>query len=289
MTEAAATQEGKKSSAAKALANEPQTQAAAPVSKTDAKKALKVLQGGVSSVTDLITDTASSVEHLDAESALKLIPELVDGVEYNNFKLGGVLCRMQEENWWKASGHETFKSYLDAEHGLGYRKAMYLIDIYRNLVDSGVSWESVKNVGWTKLRVLAPILTQENAAEWVARAETMTTIQLEEYIKNVKAANGAGSTGGTSSSTSSNVVSKTFKLHSDQVDIIEAALDKCKNQKSTEHDNVALQYICEEWAAGAIGKTKSVSLKDSLVSAGLEAALKALEEAFPEADFKVEL
>lgn len=288
MTEEASKSEVvEQSPAAKAMKSEEGTKSVSTSSKADAKKALKVLDGSTK-VEDMIQETATSIELIDAESAMKLIPELVNNIELSFFKVGGLLCRVQEEGWWKDTGHETFKAYLDAEHGLGYRKAMYLIDIYRHLVDSGVKWEQVKNVGWTKLRLIAPLLTQENVETWATRAEGMTTIQLEEYIKAMKNTGEGSDT--TSSSTTSDVSSKVFKLHTDQREVIEAALDKCKHEKSTEHDNVALQYICEEYLNAASGKkstSKKVEPAELFKNMGVEAVLAVFGEVFPDVDLEV--
>lgn len=284
MNQAAEAQE--KSPAAKSMGSEAVEKPVTKSSKAEVKKAMKLLTSESQGSGDLISETAASVELMDQESALALIPDLVNSIEFNFFKLGGLLCRVQEEGWWKETGVETFKAYLDAEHGLGYRKAMYLIDIYKALVQAEVKWELVKDVGWTKLRVISPCINAENVDEWVARAKSMTTIQLEEFIKALKKSDGEE---GSSSVTTNNIVSKVFKLHSDQKEIIEAALDKCKHDKKTEHDNVALQYVCEEWLSGASGKKAvgNIDAVEVLKGIGLEKTLEVLNKAFPEADFEV--
>jgi hypothetical protein len=287
MTEATEVQE--QSPAAKAMKSEADQKTTTTAKASDLKKAVKVLTGSVV-VEDLIQETAASVEIIDAASALNLIPELLNNIELSFFKVGGLLCRVKECGWWQESGHETFAKYLEAVHGLGYRKAMYLIDIYENLVNSGVQWEQVKDVGWTKLRLIAPLLNQDNVASWVDRAMSMTTIQLEEYIKAVKA--GESSDSDSPAPTTSDVSSKVFKLHSDQREIVEAALDKCKHDSNTEHDNVALQYICEMYLNEASGKKKPAKAAPTdpvqyMKDMGIEKVLEALGTAFPEADFEV--
>ena len=44
-----------------------------------------------------------------------------------------------------------------------------------------------------------------------------------------------------------NTVRKTFKLHQDQFEIVEAALKLCKEKAGTPHDTVALEYIVQEF------------------------------------------
>ena len=43
-----------------------------------------------------------------------------------------------------------------------------------------------------------------------------------------------------------NTVSKTFKLHPDQKEIVEAAIEYAKHKSGTEFDTVALEYVCQE-------------------------------------------
>ena len=43
-----------------------------------------------------------------------------------------------------------------------------------------------------------------------------------------------------------NTVKKTFKLHPDQMEIVEAALSYAKAKSGTKSDTVALEYICQE-------------------------------------------
>ena len=43
-----------------------------------------------------------------------------------------------------------------------------------------------------------------------------------------------------------NTTYKTFKLHSDQKEIVEAALKYAKAKSGTKFDTVALEYVCQE-------------------------------------------
>ena len=50
----------------------------------------------------------------------------------------------------------------------------------------------------------------------------------------------------TKKETMNNTVYKTFKLHPDQKEIVEAALKTPKQQSGTKSDTVALELICQE-------------------------------------------
>jgi len=58
-----------------------------------------------------------------------------------------------------------------------------LVKCYHNLVASKVRWDKVKHIGWTKLLLILPVLTADNADYWIAVAERSTPGQLFELIK----------------------------------------------------------------------------------------------------------
>ena len=240
---------------------------------------------------DLIESTVTEVENLTAESAVAEAHNLIEGAEFNYFKLGGVLAVIQENGWWSESGHENFKTFIEAEMGLPYRKAMYLIEIYQSLVEAEIPWDTVKDVGWTKLKEIAKLLTQENADEWVQRANEMTTIQLVEYIKASQQSETAEE-GDEETTKATKVSTMTFKVHEDQKETIRTALDKAKEEAGTEYDTVALEGICIQYMEGTLGKKtkgKAPSMKDLMAKAGVEEVLEVFEECFPNVDLTVEM
>jgi hypothetical protein len=85
--------------------------------------------------------------------------------------------------------YANFREFVEKKHGIHYRKALYWIEIYKRLVEAEVPWEKVKNIGWTKLKDLAPVLTKENVDSWVKVAEEQTALQLVETVKAAVAAN----------------------------------------------------------------------------------------------------
>jgi hypothetical protein len=226
---------------------------------------------------DLISTVAAELENLKEVEARKLVTELREGADFGFFKLGGVLSVIQSNNWIEP--HGTFRDFVENEHGLNYRRAMYYIGIYNGLVESGIPWDEVKSLGWTKLKEIVPVLTKANVKAWVKTALKQTTLQLIETVKSHVAAEAQkklGNDGATEPSLP--VTTKTFKVHSDQKATIEAALAKAKQIASTTFDTVALDFICLDYLGGT-GTHASVA--GQLQNLGIDAALKAFEEAFP--------
>lgn len=226
-----------------------------------------------------LSDLVHDIENLVEKDAKEMASKLADASDFMIFQLGGVLSVIQANGWF--APYANLKEYVEKAHGILYRKAVYYIKIYNGLVESKVPWSEVKHLGWTKLKELADLMTLDNYKDWVGIAEDQTTLQLIETIAKHKQAQAGQAQIG--SETSTTVTTKTFKVHEDQKDIIEAALDKAKEEGSTSVDTVALTYICQEYVAGPA----KLSLKQRMEQAGIEQALEAISLAFPTYDFNV--
>lgn len=262
---------------------EPEQAEPAPVTKASPKPKQKVKAAEPEEVTDedLIVKTVHEIETMKASKAFGLVPQLLDNIDHDYFRLGGVLASIQANGWFMDKGHETFRAFVESECGLPYRKSMYFIEIYNGLVESGVSWDQVKHLGWTKLSKLANILSTENVGEWVQVADSLTVLQLVAHI--------AASTKGENSTNSpekvekvSDITTMTFKLHTDQKTTIREALDKAKHETGTEFDAVALEAMALDFLGGE-SKLKSIpSLKEMMTGKSAEEVLETFGEVFPE-------
>lgn len=238
--------------------------------------------------TDLIVKTVHEVENMKEDRAFKLVPHLLDNIDHDYFKLGGVLSVIQANGWFQDRGFETFRAYVEGEGGIMYRKAMYLIGIYNGLVASGVKWDQVKHLGWTKLVELTPHLTPENVDEWVGVAEGMTVAQLQDYIK---AKTAAAATGGDAPAVdeSKKTTTMTFKVHADQKATIREALDKAKHESGTEVDSVALEFIALDYLGSSSKLSAIPSLKELMAGKSAEEVLGVFGEVFPDVTLEATL
>ena len=276
---------------AEEVGEEEEQDLAKPVQKEKVKVKVKVKEkpdttSAPSVEDDLIVNVAHQVENLKEEKAFKLVPQLLDSIDKDYFMLGGVLSSIQAQGWYMDKSYENFRAYVETECGIQYRKAMYLISIYNGLVNSGVSWSKVSDLGWTKLKELAGILSPENVDEWVGYAKDMTTLQLQEYIKQKSANAVAGGDAPTTQTAAKvdeikkSVTTMTFKVHPDQKETVKAALDKAKHETGTTVDTVALEHIALDFLSGT--KLKSLpTLKELMTGKSAEEVLEVFGEVFP--------
>jgi hypothetical protein len=242
------------------------------------EKAAKALSGELITGADEFATIINYVENLTEDAARKLAGSLAEGTGFAEFKLGGILSRIQEEGWYKP--YASFREYVEGEHGLKYRSAAYAVQIYNDLAKLNIAYDRVKEVQWTKLRTISGTLNQDNIEKMVALAKKQTVVQLMETVKNIK--NKDKKLTGPSDPTKTKVI--TFKVHGDQDKTIAAALDKAKEAGGTTVATVALEYICLDFLGSS-----HTSLVEQLKHVGLDKAIEAINSAFPDVELALSM
>jgi hypothetical protein len=228
---------------------------------------------------NLILDIAAEVETLSKTQALNRADKLAEDIETNYFTLGGVLKLIADNSWF--DGFESFGLFVYQNYGFQERKARYLMQIYTDLVTKQIPWEKVANLGWTKLKDLAGVLTLENVDDWVAKAEKMTVLELQGALKATQVP-----TDGTAKATDE--FSKiSIKLKPDQMALYTAAINKGKAELGTDFDSVVLENICAGYVGGTVAVAPSADIKTMMKALGWQAALEQFVEVYPEIDLTV--
>ena len=239
---------------------------------------------------DFLMVTAYDIENLSKEKAFELADDLLQTSGFNDFRLGGVLKVIQEHKEWQ-QGFGSFDEMVENRYGIKYRKAMYLIEIYKNLVTNQIPWEKVKHLGWTKLQVISRKLTPENVDEWVEKAEQMTALALNDAVRGKGGEAAKSAEGNEGQPAQSQVTTMTFKAHPDQKDTINQAIEKAKEEVKTEVATVALEAICIGYLGGSVSiKTVEAApqtLAEVMKQNSLEDVLAAFDQVFPDVDVHV--
>lgn len=211
----------------------------------------------------------TSMDITTEADAVKMARDLLGIGDYATYHLGGIFCKMADQKWFM--GHGTFRECCDVEFGVQYRKAAYFMQIFRAINDKGIDWHDVISVGWTKLKEMLDVMTKENAKEWATLAKGMSTVALIEHIKAGQVASGK------EVAIPNPTVNKTFKLHEDQKEVVDAALSDAKQKGSTEYDTVALELICQQYLADPNAQPAASSVMNADVVAKYFAGLAGTE------------
>jgi hypothetical protein len=198
---------------------------------------------------DPIVTFASQMEKIESRvKTEEIIRNLTEESEANKYKIGGALARLQaNENWWQDAGYQNFKDYVEGSLGIGYRKAMYMIEFYKTLLELDVPWVKLGGIGWGKINRIVSVLTKENIDEWVEKAKGMNRPELEAHIKAEKQKNKTGK-----EHEPKTITTKTFKLHDDQKQLVADGLKKASEETGSAVEAVNLEAVFQNYLGSGL-------------------------------------
>lgn len=186
-----------------------------------------------------LDDLRQSVENLAETEALSRVAALRERAEQTYFELGAILSLIRRKGWFAEYG--SFKKYVQREFGKGgYRSALHFLQIYEAAAEIGLSHASFKHLGWTVMRLLVPILTKDNAADWIALAGRKSRRELEELIAVQAALTKAGPP-----DPPKLAHARKLGFSPKHRPLVDKALGRAKNQSGREDELDQLAYICE--------------------------------------------
>ena len=223
----------------------------------------KMAQIALGSTVDPLTQAAQDIENLKDQTSIEgEIGTLLKDEGLIDFRLGGLLRRLMEVGTFPDNA--SFIDYIGERWGLKYRKARYMIELYNGLLKSGVAWETVAGLGWSKVIALLPVLTPENVAEWVEKANAYNVDTLQATVQAALATGDVAPKEDTLQASKLKTI--TFNVGPDQEDLIGEALKDAMKKGQTEHKGVALELICTEYL-GSVSGMKPVA-KTTLAGLG---------------------
>jgi hypothetical protein len=236
---------------------------------------------------DTLSKVSSEIENIKTREEVESeLQKLMTSEGETTFRKGGLLVKLSELGDF--GEHTNLKDYILA-HGIAkdYRTARYWMQLYTGLLEIGIPYADVEEIGWTKILILLDVLTKENLAEWKAKALAMNVATLKA---TVDAALGSGSSSGQSSSAGpSEIKSMVFKFHKDQTETAIDALDKAKKITGSEVKEVNADHIFLEFLANAPNKASKKTKEAPAKAVGYEtdsldvdAFFAAISERFPD-------
>ena len=176
------------------------------------------------------------------------ILDLRTKIETSFVELAQCLFDIHENCDFASWGFATFKEYCEEELQIKYRRCAYLIQIASKVNELNLSWEILKELGWTKARVLIPVLGREDSGrtseEWIEYSKGKTVKALEVEVAEVKESENA--IAGISKDTTEIRYSVVFD--ESQLQLVSDAIDSAKDLYDVKKPADALESICYEWS-----------------------------------------
>ena len=174
------------------------------------------------------------------------IKSLIEQIEKTWVDISILLADVYEKEKYKEWGFEKFEDYTQEELNLEYRSAMYRVQLGKAINELGLDKERIKNVGWTKIKEILPLLREEVDEKTIDalldHASKKSVRALKDFVKRAKEEVIAGDNIETVKK-----VKVTFQFIQDQWDIVSQALDRAMELANTDNKALALEYICGEW------------------------------------------
>ena len=196
--------------------------------------------------TETIENTITAVESMDMDAAQAALYQYVQAVDPDLFQLGLILSHIKDNKWWNKG--ETFRDCVE-RFGIKYRKAMYLIQITDSLLESEVPWGAVQGIGWTKLKEIADVLTQDNLQHWLAFSESHNTLDIRQAVKDYKKRYIEPTDLAVLPDARTTL---SLAMHRDQKAQILKAIEQAKTEIDADSAAVALEAICTGYLVGVV-------------------------------------
>ena len=131
--------------------------------------------------TTVATYDYKNLSVLNKEQIFELLAFLTERVSKQFIMMGGLLYIIRKNKWYEP--HATFMEFCDTLVSIQYRKAMYLIDIYRTLIDNHIPFEAVAELGYSKMVAISPHINEANYNELIAWAKNLNVTQIDDELK----------------------------------------------------------------------------------------------------------
>jgi uncharacterized protein YeeX (DUF496 family) len=133
-----------------------------------------------------------TLTHKESQTADRLLNkaiECAENLDKNYLILAAALYRLQKDELYRKQWrYENFKDFVDENiPNCGHRKALYLIDIFKFTRNHEISKGDLKEVGWSKLKEIVPILKDGAPfGEWIQNAKKMSKTQLQDTVREYR-------------------------------------------------------------------------------------------------------
>lgn len=204
-----------------------------------------------------------------ADDVRKKLLEAAMKIEHGYIDLALFAYEADKNEFYKKWGYSEFEEYAEKELHMKYRKLKYFIKIGKKVSDLNLPKEKLEQLGWSKVSAITAVLKNENAEEWIEKAETMSVRELVEAVKVTKQND--------PNTPVPKITTITLKLTEAIAGTILDAIETAKKLTESDNQALALEMICSDW----------LEAQDAIpVKTSLDQKIKYMEKVY---DIKVEV
>ena len=131
---------------------------------------------------EVLTSTVEAIEGGSRASVLATaIRRATTGRDDFSILVAGCLLEFRTRRYWEPLGYVSFQDFVRAELPFGLRSAQQMMRVYRRLVHTlHIPPEQLRSLGWSKLAVVAGVLTATNVNRVLADVAQFSFARLRE-------------------------------------------------------------------------------------------------------------
>ncbi len=136
---------------------------------------------------DRVAGTPEPNDHADAFALDARLVAAMHAIRTSEPRIGRLLRLVVDQRVHRAQGFASFAEYVRERLGISVRKAWALLKVERS-ARRGDEFAHAWNTGaisWSQALTLLPVVDRNNAAAWVARADTVTVRRLADEVSYV--------------------------------------------------------------------------------------------------------
>jgi len=216
----------------------------------------------------IVSDAAG----LTAEQSTVALKSVEEDLEFQHIRIGVLLGHISKSEHYMALGYENMRGFLQAETGMDYRKAMYLIKNAEVIQELNIPAIELKGVSWSGLRHILPIINAANYKEWLDAASSMKHVTLIAKVNEEKLKLAGGLAAPETTETGEEKpkpTQKVFNIYDDQKELINQAIDKAKIEGNTDSSGAALEIIAASYTGAPATNSTVAQVKPDLTPEGL--------------------
>lgn len=209
-------------------------------------------------------ETKSKERHNFLRDCVDKAKQFEEDKEYSTLQLAKYLYDVKEndaqvvENFER--GIEGFKAFCGNYLRTGYHTAMRYIAIHKMAVYCAIDPAAAEDLGYSKLRTIAPVAKPDNINMLLEQAKMLSTHDLEEWVKKYKLSENPHTTTGEDPLP---LFKKfTFSASEEEVPIINEALSEVKTIIGRNNDTAALVHICQAYSEFVLPHERDKALEE---------------------------